>query len=569
MLRRLFVAAAVLAIAAAIFIWSALPPRRQTLAASLSDGTIPGILHVHSVRSDGRGTQEQIAHAAAVAGLKFIVITDHGDATHAPDAPVYREGVLCLNGTEVSTRDGHYIALDMPASPYPLGGEGRDVVDDVKRLGGFGIVAHPDSPKLELRWRAWSAPFDGVEIVNLDTMWRTRMAAATWRPKAGLALRLLTYLFRPQESIASLVQRSTAFSEWSALAEKRHVVLVAGADAHGQIAWRASDPIQARLSVAVPSYQSVFRTLSVRVRPERPLTGNAKTDAAIVFRALRSGHVYSVVDGVATPPSVDFTATNTLGTVRMGDQLDVSGPATLRVRSNAPEGYTTTIWNGTKGLAVDRHETEFSVVAEDAGVYWVEIHPGGARSSVPWVTTNPVYVRRLSAPQATPSTPTRPDPTESTSLFDGRSTERWRIDTDGTSRGAVDIAAPSTALVGLRLRFGLATAPATNQFVALTTETPNGVAPNDRIAFAARAEHPMRMSVQLLTERTRWVRSVYVDTFNQTHTIFFDDFRPVEEGAPSAVSAADVKAALFVVDTTNTKPGTTGRMWITAPELQK
>ena len=354
-------AAAVLVTVAAIFLWSQLPPRQLTLASTFSDGTVAGVLHVHSSRSDGRGTLAQIAHDAARAGLKFIVITDHGDATRAPEPPVYREGVLCIDGTEISTRDGHYIAVDIPASPYPLAGDGRDVVEDVKRLGGFGIVAHPDSPKPELAWKAWDTPFDAVEILNLDTMWRRRLAEPGWRGKAALQARLLTYPFRPVESIASLVLPSRALDQWDAIARRRHVVTLAGADAHAQIAWRASDPIAARLAIPIPSYVSLFRALSVRVRPERALTTDAKTDAGMLLRAIRAGHLYTVVDGIATPPAFELTATNSLGTVRMGDQLDVAGPATLHVRSNAPDGFTTTIWNGTTAVASDRSEQDFTV----------------------------------------------------------------------------------------------------------------------------------------------------------------------------------------------------------------
>ena len=40
--------------------------------------------------------------AAARAGLKFVVFTDHGDATRPPNPPTYRSGVLCLDGVEVS-----------------------------------------------------------------------------------------------------------------------------------------------------------------------------------------------------------------------------------------------------------------------------------------------------------------------------------------------------------------------------------------------------------------------------------------------------------------------------------
>src|SRR5919198_6196041 len=174
MTARWFVRMAIplIAVIAVIFLaFVTAPPGRQSLAAS-SDGTVAGVFHVHTNRSDGLGSPDDVAAAAARAGLKFIVFTDHGDATRAPDPPTYRSGVLCLDGVEISTTGGHYIAIDMPAAPYPLGGEPRDVVEDVHRLGGFGVVAHPDSPKLQLQWTDWTVPFDGIELLNPDTSWR-------------------------------------------------------------------------------------------------------------------------------------------------------------------------------------------------------------------------------------------------------------------------------------------------------------------------------------------------------------------------------------------------------------
>ena len=155
------------ALVAAVAVWGslAMPPRRLTLTAR-PDGTIAGIIHVHTDRSDGLSGPDDIAAIAAHVGLGFVVFTDHGDGTRAPDPPTYRSGVLCLDGVEISTTGGHYIALDMSASPYPLGGEARDVVQDVRRLGGFGIVAHPDSPKPQLQWREWTAPFDAMELFD-------------------------------------------------------------------------------------------------------------------------------------------------------------------------------------------------------------------------------------------------------------------------------------------------------------------------------------------------------------------------------------------------------------------
>jgi hypothetical protein len=53
-----------------------------------------GAYHIHSARSDGTGTIDEIAAAAARAGLQFVILTDHGDGTRAPEPPSYRSSVL-------------------------------------------------------------------------------------------------------------------------------------------------------------------------------------------------------------------------------------------------------------------------------------------------------------------------------------------------------------------------------------------------------------------------------------------------------------------------------------------
>ena len=75
------------------------------------------------------------------------MFTDHGNGTEETDLPAYHSGVLCIDSTEISTDGGHYVAVDLPKAPYPLGGEVAGVVEDVQRLGGFGVIAHPGSKK--------------------------------------------------------------------------------------------------------------------------------------------------------------------------------------------------------------------------------------------------------------------------------------------------------------------------------------------------------------------------------------------------------------------------------------
>src|SRR5688572_29739690 len=152
-------AAAVLA-AAFVFALFPLPARPLVMRTPATPSPVArGSFHIHTDRSDGSGSPDAVAAAAARAGLNFIVLTDHGDGTRKPDPPHYHSGVLVIDGVELSTQAGHYIAIDLPQTPYPLRGEARDVIDDVRRLGGFGIVAHPDSTKPGLRWSDWDAGF--------------------------------------------------------------------------------------------------------------------------------------------------------------------------------------------------------------------------------------------------------------------------------------------------------------------------------------------------------------------------------------------------------------------------
>jgi hypothetical protein len=577
--KRLLPATAILVIAVAVFVGLTVSPARITLQNPTPDGSIAGIVHVHSNRSDGQSSVDAIAAAAARAGLRFVVFTDHGDATRLPDAPQYRSGVLCLDGVEISTAGGHYIAIDMPVAPYPLAGEPRDVVDDVRRLGGFGIVAHPDSPKPQLQWHEWDAPFDAVETINLDTGWRQwaqqAIAAAgrapRWSARGRLFAAIVDYPFRPSETIAGLMQMSggLAHHTWP-YAGRRRVVAIAGADAHAKLEWRG-DPAQQAMSLPLPGYESSFRTLSIHVTPERPLSGNAAADAAILMRGIRAGHLYVAIDAVASPAAFTFTASNVHGTVHQGDELGVGGPVTLHVRSNAPAGFTTVVRDGEHLISANQQNELSLIVGDHPAIYWVEITSTGQRTPLSWITGNPIYVR---ASEWAARPPARAAPVSRQAIFNGESSSGWLTEQDPNSQAALEV--PKT--VGgaeLRLRFALAGGAAAGQFVGLVHPTPDGVAASDRLTFTARAERPMRISVQLRVpgngpaDGQRWQRSIFVDAFDQPHTVYFDDLTRIGTARTVTPPLADVRSILFVIDTINTKPGVAGRLWIKGPALER
>lgn len=569
---------AALVAAIAVLVAVTLPPSRLQLGAP-SDGTIAGVLHVHTNRSDGLSGPDDIAAAAANAGLKFLAFADHGDGTRRPDPPQYRHGVLCFDGVEISTSGGHYVALDMPVAPYPLAGEPRDVVEDVRRLGGFGIAAHPDSPKPELAWREWSAPVDAVELLNPDTAWRQWVEAAKapagkWAARRRLAVALLDYPFRAPQVIAGLIQPTRALTSWERLTRHRRVVALGGIDAHAKIAPRNADPGDSRFALPFPGYAASFGVMSIHVRIERRLTGDAAADAPMVMRAIRAGHLYTAVDAVAAPPSFEFSASNEYGTVQEGAQLGAGSPVTLHVKTNAPPQFTTTIWKGSGVLTGGHHEPDFTAATTgEPAVYWVDITSTGTSNPLAWIRSNPIYVRGTEPlPTVLPAAP-HPPATGGTEIFDRRSADGWRVEHDPGSDGVLDL---TTATGGAELRFRWALgggAPA-GQVSALAFDTPSGVAGYDRLTIAGRADHPMRAAVQLRRRvedapDQRWQRSVYLDPVQQEHTIFFDDMAAVGEARSTRPDLANVRSILIVVDANNTKPTASGRIWIRRAALEK
>lgn len=136
--------------------------------------------HVHSDASyDGHDPVELILEQAAEIGLDAVVVTDH-DVIHesiraAELAPMY--GLVGIPGVEVSTADGHLLALgveSMPPRREPLG----DTVAWIRDHGGVAIVPHPFQRSRHGVRRNRLSDADAIEVYNswLFTGYKNRRA---------------------------------------------------------------------------------------------------------------------------------------------------------------------------------------------------------------------------------------------------------------------------------------------------------------------------------------------------------------------------------------------------------
>lgn len=546
---------------AIVAVWVLMPPAaRETAVLDGGPPTARGAYHVHSDRSDGSGTVDAIAAAAQRAGLQFVVLTDHGDGTRQPEAPHYRSGVLVIDAVELNTSGGHLVALGLPAAPYPFAGTAADVLEDVHRLGGFGIAAHPDSPRPSLRWTGDDSHLDGIEWINADSSWRDESAMQ-------LSQTILGFGFRGPASMAALSDRPVGLlARWDEMGEARDVSALAAADAHARMGFRQTDdPGTATVHLPLPGYETTFRTFSNHVVLDQPLTTVAATDASAVLDALTKGRSFTIIDGLATPGGLEFTAeVSGRGVARIGDSIPLEANLTVRARISGPAGATLRIMRNGRPVQATG-EAELSVRAE-AGVYRVEAHTAGAPGSppVPWLLSNAIYVGLTHARFAStePPAPMSRIPARSADV----ATESGNGDVSELVDAQLDDAR-ARRLAGeppISWRFALAPGVPAGQFAAVQLPVTGGLAAFDRVRFLVKSSRPMRAWVQVRAggATERWGRTFYTDTNTRIVDLPLRSFLRMGS-APSAAAPLDrVDSLLVVIDTLNNRPGAAGTMTI-------
>lgn len=547
MRRAAFTAAGLVALAAVVTTWRlSVLPVGPSGRAPLPSTSVLLAFHVHTTRSDGTGTVDEVAAAAAAAGLRAVVLTDHGDGTRTPDPPRYLHGVLVLDGVEISTWGGHYAAVGARPSRYPLGGAPASVVEDVARLGGLGIVAHPGSSKGELRWRGWDAAFDGLEWLNADSEWRDR-------PR-DLWSALITYPWRAPGTIASLLHRPAfELREWDRRTAQRPIVGLAAHDAHARLGLRgASEPYDGWVALRAPGYAPMFRAFSNVLQLSRPLDGDAAHDADAVIDGLRRGSAYAVVQAGEAPPDVRFTASSGGQVASIGQHLVPVGPTTWTSLVEAPDSATSTlVCDGRPVMSAAGGRLSWTTI-EAPGACRLEVAVHGS-DLAPWVLTNPIYVRPTLATGApsTLGTPRVIVPIAGSGRTDG-----WTAETATDS--TVQLGDGDTAG---RVRLTWQLGSGREAFAAIRVATPPALRDFDRLIVRASADRPMRVWLQLRTPADggrRWGRSLYLDETPREVALPLSSFMPLDATSAPGVPLDQVSALLLVVDTVHARPGDRG-----------
>lgn len=146
-----------------------------------------GDCHLHSWYSDGRRTPAEIAALARAAGLDFINTSEHNThSAHAHWADQAGDDLLILLGEEVTTRNGHVVALGTdPGTFVDWRYRARDnrfgkYARRIREAGGLVVPAHPHATCVGCNWKFGFGEADVIEVWNGAYTPDDEVALADW-----------------------------------------------------------------------------------------------------------------------------------------------------------------------------------------------------------------------------------------------------------------------------------------------------------------------------------------------------------------------------------------------------
>ncbi|MEZ4873844.1 MAG: hypothetical protein R2827_16710 [Bdellovibrionales bacterium] len=291
-----------------------------------------GVTHIHSERSSGSGSIEKIAEAANNAQLDFIYITDLNpfEFQNLNEEGIYGR-LLLFSAGEYSYLDAKVLNYHNSTFEH-LQSSGRiqlgfsDLLDSPDRSEKFGlfILSHPFKPGY--RWNGdIPVGFDGIEIINLKSLWQQWFE----KSKASFIFTLALYPFNSRLALIRLLERPRKnLKLWDSLNSKdRYSIGMVGNDAE------ALAKLFNNYAIELPSYENMFGMATNHVLLKSELTGDFQSDKKKIQTALSLGQFYLSFDFIANPRGFSaFVQTDGRKELAMGKDLDLAAPSELVIQ---------------------------------------------------------------------------------------------------------------------------------------------------------------------------------------------------------------------------------------------
>ncbi|HUF03314.1 MAG TPA: hypothetical protein VMM38_03985 [Aridibacter sp.] len=377
-------------------------------ALGTSRGSVPslgfrdykGVVHVHSfIGGHSTGTFDELIGAADRNGLDFVVMTEHvaNDFDSAAKTLNQKHGrAIWIGGNEATTSDGDkFLIIDGFDELSRMQFDSTEgLLNEVEERGKLALVTYPES------FRSWNSGFDGIEVFSLHTNAKGMnpflfLMDAAWSFGTYPELTIARHFRRPSENL----------ERFDRISGTRKVSLFGGNDAHSNIGFHlfGDDANNKLFEIKYDRYDMIFRLMRTHVL----IPVNEGLTRVSVLDALRSGRSYFGLDILGDSAGFAFYAEGGDGVSVIGEESEAGRGNILRVASPIPARIVI-LKEGKKIFESGTMRTaEFE--AKEAGTYRVEAYLdslGAPFDEMPWVITNPIYVRSPSTMSAGAPKPT-------------------------------------------------------------------------------------------------------------------------------------------------------------------
>lgn len=341
-----------------------------------------GAYHMHSRYSDGGGTIEEMADAAAEEGLDFIIVTDHGNPNlKCAESTGRHRDVLIIGGSEFDMNAGHMAAIGFSSRPYRFPPEPMEAIGDVDRDNGVTFISHPFDSKIP--WTDWDINgFSGIEILSSYTgakqmgflQWTTFPVQYPIHPDYFI-LKTLKY---PRKNLAL----------WDSLLEKGKYYGIYSLDAHSRL------KIYKKLYLRFPTYRSVFRFLTVYVKHPGRLDRDPQKAADTITASIRKGNFFNVVESLSSANGFENIYLEKNRTIEMGGSSEYAGGIwVIKCPFRFPVDIVVKKDGEIYKAFRDTLQDEIHLPVMKSGVYRTEVYISRFRNfPVPWIMGNPIFI---------------------------------------------------------------------------------------------------------------------------------------------------------------------------------
>jgi hypothetical protein len=287
-----------------------------------------------------------------------------------------------LIGLEIGRRYNHYLAFNLRSMINSEGLSPQEVIDEVRKQGGIGFLAHPFEKGMPFRenskaytWNDLSVTgFTGICIWNFSSRWKERVKS--------LFHALFLMRFRSQLLKGPSLETMSFYDE---LCRHRRVVAIGGSDAHGAVFkwWR--------FNIRPLPYESLFESINIHIFLKKKIFRDFLVAKDDIYEDMREGRLFIANDNIHPARGFRFNYISDDGSdLNMGEE-GAFYPGNLIIEAPA-KGEIRLIRDGRLIKRVRDTEAVFHVT--EKGVYRVEVYhrivPFGWR---PWIFTNPIYLR--------------------------------------------------------------------------------------------------------------------------------------------------------------------------------